>query len=395
MTREELSTEHSCFAALFDTSDEVLPFPETPLELTLDPYLDSLSPNGSRAHPSDDQRRLELEHILKKLSSLEIIGKEYVEGYFRHQYRSHFQSNTLRNTYNCLVPFLRFIKRRGKRDIEEVERGDLEGFIEHEQDRGLKVSTVKLKLAKAKAFLRYMVNEGVLREDVFPWKLKIKLPETLPRAMDPDDVERLLEVKGSVRDRAMVLVLLRTGMRIGELLNTRVSDVYMEEQKILIYEGAKNQRGRVVYFSEDAKDALKEWMHTRDRRTELIFYGYKGKPLSYAAARMMFMRYLERAELSHKGYTLHCLRHTYATELLNARMPLECLEKLLGHTHLEVTRRYARLRDKTKEEEYFKAMAIIERREKDGYYECDRELQTILETTQLLTPHGEELHEHP
>ena len=110
---------------------------------------------------------------------------------------------------------------------------------------------------------------------------------------------------------------------------------------------------------------------------------------------MVFMRYLKRAGLSHKGYTLHCLRHAYATDLLNALMPIECLEKLLGHKSLDVTRRYARLSDKTKEEQYFKAMAIIERREKNAYDECDRELQTILEETQLLPSHSEELYEHP
>lgn len=391
MTREELSTKEFRFSTEIDTSDEVLPFPEPPRELTLDTYLNSLSHEESwesidedkkiKAISSADRRRLALEHILKKLSILEIDGKDYVEGYLRHQYRCHFQSSTLRNTYSNLVPFLRFIKGRGKAGIEDVEKGDLEAFIEHEQDRGLKLSTVKLRLATVKAFLRYLIDEGVLREDVFPWKLNIKMPETLPRAMDPDDVERLLEVKGSVRDRAMVLVLLRTGMRIGELLNTRVSDVHMEEQKVLIYEGEKNQRGRVVYFSEDAREALQAWMNKRDRSIELLFYGYKGNPLSYPAARMMFVKYLDRAELSHKDYTLHRLRHTYATELLNARIPLECLEKLMGHSRLEVTRRYAMLTDKTKEEEYFKAMAIIERRERDEHYECDRELQEILETT--------------
>ena len=157
----------------------------------------------------------------------------------------------------------------------------------------------------------------------------------------------------------------------------------------------KNLRGRVVYFSDDAKDALKAWFKKRNRRIELLFYGYRGKALSYVAARIMFIKYLDKAGLSHKGYTLHCLRHTYATELLNARMPLECLEKLMGHSRLEVTLRYARLTDKTKEEEYFKAMAVIERREKDGHSRCDRELQALLEKTQLLCPHSEELHEHP
>jgi integrase/recombinase XerD len=69
---------------------------------------------------------------------------------------------------------------------------------------------------------------------------------------------------------------------------------------------------------------------------------------------------------------LHCLRHTFATDLLNARMPLECLRVLLGHTSLEVTRRYARLSDKTREEEYFRAMERILKGETDENDQCDR-----------------------
>ena len=404
MTLAELSTEKSCFSTLIDTLEVINP----PTDITLDTYLEALSYDQAwgtvevnrtgkeDASPfSDDNRRLELERILKKLSNSEIEDKEYVERYLRRQYRSHFQPVTIRNTYTGLFFFLRFIKERGKSSVEEVERGDLEAFVEHEQDRGLKITTVKLRLATVKAFLRFMIEEGVLKEDVFPWKLNLKIPERLPRAMDPEDVAKLLAAKVSVRDRAMILLLLRTGMRIGELLSTRMADIHMEEQKMLIYQGEKNQRGRVVYFSPDAKEALGAWMHQRDKRRELVFYNPKGKQLSYPAARMIFVKYLDQAGLSHKGYTLHCLRHTYATDLINARMPLECLEKLLGHTSLDVTRRYAVLSDKTKEEEYFKAMAVIERREKDGYDQCDRELQALFEETQLFSQDSEELHEHP
>lgn len=85
----------------------------------------------------------------------------------------------------------------------------------------------------------------------------------------------------------------------------------------------------------------------------------------------MFNKYVDTAGLSHRGYTLHCLRHTFATELLNARMPLECLRVLLGHTSLEVTRRYARLSDTTREQEYFSAMERILQGEIDGDDECD------------------------
>ena len=117
--------------------------------------------------------------------------------------------------------------------------------------------------------------------------------------------------------------------------------------------------------------------------------------MSYPAARMMFQKYLDKAGLLHKGYTLHCLRHTFATELLNAGMHLECLQQLLGHESVEMTRRYAKLTDKTREEEYFRAMAIIERGEGDGCYDRrDRQLQTALEEEELLSSHRQELHEH-
>ena len=81
----------------------------------------------------------------------------------------------------------------------------------------------------------------------------------------------------------------------------------------------------------------------------------------------MFNKYLQKSGLQYNGYTLHCLRHTFATDLLNARMPLECLRVLLGHSNLEITRRYARLSDKTREEEYFAAMDRILKGDDDAH----------------------------
>ena len=93
---------------------------------------------------------------------------------------------------------------------------------------------------------------------------------------------------------------------------------------------------------------------------ERLFYGSGRNTLSYTAAWTVFKKYLEKAGLSHKNYSPHCLRHTFATTLLNARMPIEVLRDLLGHKTLEQTRRYANLSDRTREEEYFRAMNIIE-----------------------------------
>jgi len=120
----------------------------------------------------------------------------------------------------------------------------------------------------------------------------------------------------------------------------------------------------VVYFSNDAAEALYDWLRIRDCSQGHLFYGRGRKPLSYSAARLIFLKYIDEAGLSHKGYTLHCLRHTLATTLLNARVPIEVVQIILGHTNLMQTQRYAKLYNKTCEEEFFRAMAIIEGEQK-------------------------------
>jgi integrase len=97
---------------------------------------------------------------------------------------------------------------------------------------------------------------------------------------------------------------------------------------------------------------------------------------------------LEKAGLDHKGYTIHCLRHTFATELLNAGMRIECLQPLLGHSNLEMTRRYARLSNKTREAEYFRAMATIEKDTNDENKRFDHQLQAAPEAEKLFIQHG-------
>jgi integrase/recombinase XerD len=288
--------------------------------------------------------------------------------------------------WGTILIFLGMLKANGKTRLEEVTRRDVEAFIEHEQDRGIKITTIRLRLTGVQSFLRHLAEEGIVSRDVFGKRIRLQLPERLPRAMDPDDLQKLLSVIEGSRDRAMILVLLRTGMRIGELLNTKVTDVHIRERRIEIYEGEKNRLGRVVYLSKDAIIALKSWFGERNTWEDYIFYSQGSTDtMSYSTARSRFEKYIVKAGLTHKGYTLHTLRHTFATELLNAGMRLECLQVLLGHRNIEETRRYARLADKTREEEYFKAMAIIERGDSRGNDRCDHELEAVFEKAELCT----------
>jgi site-specific recombinase XerD len=258
-----------------------------------------------------------LDDILSKLEHKEIPGKEYVEAYLRDQYRRNCKANTLRSTFTNLDIFLSFVKASGKSYLEEITREDLFAFIEHEQDRGMKPVTVHTRLVRIKAFIHFLVEKAVLRGDILTRRLTVKVPDSLPRAMEVEDVKKLLSVIDSTRDRAMIVVLLRTGMRIGELLSLLVKEVNLKERRIEIYEAEKTRVGRVVYLSEDALVCLQAWFKQRDPNKQFVFYAQGRHSMTYANARLVFAKYLAEAGLSHRGYTLHCLRHTCASELLN------------------------------------------------------------------------------
>ncbi len=365
----------------------------SPRSLSLDsqqhPSLSQRLPPG-RAQVSPSLQQPSSREYLDKLTNIfrksDLPGKEYAEQYLLKLYRKNCRPSTLELNHTAIKFFLRFIRdQHGITHPDQVTRQMIEAFIEHEQDRGLKPVSVNGRLISVYAFMGFLAESGIIHPDVLRKKLRVKVPEALPRAIEPEDIQSLLAVIDHVRDRAMFLMLLRTGMRIGELLDLRISEISLKEKKVLIYEAQKTRVGRVVYFSDDGKEALSSWLKARSPRKELVFYGQGRNSLTYAAARKRFEKYIESAGLSAKGYTIHCLRHTFASELLNAGMRLECLQLLLGHTSLEVTRRYARLTDKTREEEYFRAMTIIEKGVAGGHYRFDHKLQKTSEEEKLFT----------
>jgi integrase/recombinase XerC/integrase/recombinase XerD len=339
--------------------------------------VDSEEPNTSSSPPEkfettpsirrEQKRKRTFERIMKRIKEENLPGEDHAINFLQLKYRRNCKVGTLCNSGTAVRYFLALMKTSG-RAIHEITREDIEAFVEHEQDRGLGIRSVHTRMQCVYDFVGYLVEQQIVAPEILKRKIRLRQPVSLPRAIDPEDLKILLPLIDQPRDRALILLLLRTGMRIGELLDLRVADINMAEKKVLIYLGEKNSRGRVVYFSEDAEEALKEWLRLRDPKKEMLFYAGKGFTMSYVTARLILYKYLEKAGLAHKKYSPHSLRHTFATELLNAGLRLEVLQQLLGHAKIEMTRLYARLTDKTREGEYFRAMALIEKGEVNEHF---------------------------
>ncbi len=328
----------------------------------------------SRYQNQTTLKRLKVEHYLRILDDSGVPSPmlENMSEFFQSLVRRNLSIGSLVQHFHALKRFFLFINSLGISRLEFVDREHLGGFIEYLQDDNLMSSSINGYLRSLYAIFGFLVEKNVISPDIMKNKFRLKMPDVLPKAIDPDDIKLFLSVINTARERALILVLLRTGMRIGELLGTKIIDINFAERKIEIPQAQKTYEGRIVYMGDDACFALKSWLKERLPGREYIFYGRGNREkLSYPMARVLFIKYMQKAGLSHKGYTLHCLRHTFASELLNAGMRLECLQVLLGHKDIEMTRRYARLTDITRKHEYFKAMEIIEKGEIDGHYRFD------------------------
>jgi hypothetical protein len=189
--------------------------------------------------------------IEKYIQQLGRFGQPHVQEYLYDLKRRNCRPNTLRSNFTTWMIFCSYLKRRGRTSLETVTRDDLSSFIEHEQDRGMQPNTVHTRIRLLYALLKFLVDREVVPADLLTRKLRLKVPEALPRALEPEDVQQLLAVITHERDRALILVLLRTGMRIGELLD---QDERGEPQGAVHYhQGSSEKPGGAGGLSEGGR----------------------------------------------------------------------------------------------------------------------------------------------
>ncbi len=201
----------------------------------------------------------------------------------------------------------------------------------------------------------------------------VKTVQRVPRPLSEEQVERLFESLRSLRDQAMVLLMLHGGLRPGEVLNLRLDDVQYGRRRVIVRWRDDHPKGvrtksrteRVVDLHEpEALAALSAYvMHVRpaDADTPFVFLvGGRGKrrsdPLSYAALVKLFARACERAGIRTSWLTPHALRHTHATRMWEGGMRELTLQKRLGHASPESTRLYTRVSDSRVVTEYRRAL---------------------------------------
>jgi site-specific recombinase XerD len=248
--------------------------------------------------------------------------------------------------------------------IEEVTNKKVLAYIDFLLDRRLKPKTINCQLDSIRGFYEYLQNEEYLSMDN-PVKrgYALKLSQPLPRHLRDEQVSALLAVIDSARDRAMFMLMLRSGLRVEEVWSLSLAALDLRRRRVYVYNG-KGLKDRVVYISSDSYDALIQYLKlrpsSRERRVFLVERGlYRGKPISVRGIQKRMEHYAKKAGLK---VSCHDLRHTMATQLLNADADLVTIQDLLGHSRIKTTQRYSKVSNVKVQRDYYRAMEKIMQR---------------------------------
>jgi len=245
--------------------------------------------------------------------------------------------------------------------IEEVSHKKLLAYLDHLLDRGLQPKTINCHLDSIRGFYHYLIEEEQVQM-VHPVKrgYALRLSRPLPRHLRDEEVGRLLKVVHDRRDRALFMLMLRCGLRVEEVARLKLAALDLRRRQVFVLQG-KGAKDRVVYLSNDAYEALVQYLRVRPTtRVKEVFLVNKGrcrgKAISVRGIQKRLEHYARQAKLK---VSCHQLRHTMATQLLNADAALVTIQDLLGHTRIKTTQRYCRVSNLKVQRDYYQAMTVV------------------------------------
>jgi site-specific recombinase XerD len=197
--------------------------------------------------------------------------------------------------------------------------------------------------------VRFLFRVTLRRLDLAAEIYHIREPQKIPLVMSPDETRRLLAVATSLKARVLLSLGYGCGLRGGEVIRLKVKHID-PAQKIIRIEQSKGRKDRNVMLSPETLDLLRQWWKVRrgfDATTPLqdrwLFPGRKpGTPMTTRQLRRLFHEAAAGAGIK-KGVTLHALRHSFATHLLERGTDIRIIQTLLGHDKLDTTARYTRV----------------------------------------------------
>ena len=276
------------------------------------------------------------------------------------KYQKNYSSYYVLNYKDDILEYFDFLKREGLSFLE-VQYSDIRFYLMYLKDEKKdNNSTINRKLSSLRGFYKYLCNEGFIKSNIFSLVNGPKKSKKLPRYFEYNELEELFLVPDKrtplgQRDLLILEMLYATGVRVGELVHIKVSDIDFNNKTIIIL--GKGNKERVVAFGEYCLDALN--LYLNDGRSKLncnnidsLFLNNNGNELTERGVRYILDQLIKKTSIN-KKISPHMIRHSFATHLLNQGCDLITVQKLLGHESIKATQIYTHVTTDRLKEVYY------------------------------------------
>ncbi len=252
--------------------------------------------------------------------------------------------NTLASYRRDLAEFFLFSK---VKETTSVKPADVNRYLTELNKAGRKPTTISRKISSLRQFFKYLLDNGVVKEDPTGAFAAPKIVRYHPHYLSAAEIEKILSAidtatqKGK-RDRAIIELLYGSGLRISELINLKISDIEFEAGFIRVI--GKGDKERLVPLGEYAKSAIEDYLNSRDEkkaasRSNYLFISKIGDKFSRVSLWKIVRKAVLSAGISRK-VTPHTFRHSFATHMLEGGADLRIVQEMLGHADISTTQIY-------------------------------------------------------
>lgn len=287
-------------------------------------------------------------------NSMDIVGR-----YRRYlKLEKGYSANTLDAYLRDVDKLLRYLALE-QVDVLDVKLEDLEHFAAFISDLGIGPRSLARILSGVRQFYRFLVVDDYLEVDPTELLESPKQPDHLPEVLSTAEVDLLEQAIDLTkweghRNRAIIEVLFSCGLRVSELTNLKLSNLYVDEQYIRVM--GKGSKERLVPISPRALDELNYWFADRNEmkikpgEEDYVFLNRRGHHLTRTMILIMIKRYALEAGIK-KTISPHTLRHSFATSLLEGGADLRAIQAMLGHESIGTTEIYTHIDTSTLRQE--------------------------------------------
>ena len=272
-----------------------------------------------------------------------------VEAYLQHlAHERRLSAHTLSNYRRDLRQLTEFMHAQGLQDWPGLDAHQLRAFAAREHRRGLDGRSIQRRLSAARGLFEYLIREGRLSHNPARDIRAPKSPRRLPRALDVDQMERLLQPGGDTplerRDQAMLELIYSSGLRLAELVGLDCSHLDLRDGLVSVT--GKGNRSRVLPVGRQARAALERWLQVRGElaapEEPALFVSRRGSRLTPRSIQQRLDRRARERGLPGRVHP-HMLRHAFASHLLESSGDLRAVQELLGHADISTTQIYTHL----------------------------------------------------